>query len=125
MTSRADPEFVVSKSHLTFSNVAFGRRQDNMIIQSISLLDTLDKDMNTFAMRVKEWCVQSKLCFSHHPRVQFHILSLPAFAFCNVMRIPDGLPPPFTPPYQVRLALPGASKDRRRQLQVRSLRPLF
>ena len=31
------------------------RRQDNMIIQSISLLDTLDKDINTFSMRVKEW----------------------------------------------------------------------
>lgn len=28
---------------------------DNMIIQSISLLDTLDKDLNTFAMRVREW----------------------------------------------------------------------
>jgi hypothetical protein len=26
-----------------------------MIIQSISLLDTLDKDINTFSMRVKEW----------------------------------------------------------------------
>jgi len=30
-------------------------RADNMIIQSICLLDTLDKDFNTFAMRVKEW----------------------------------------------------------------------
>eukprot|EP01088_Endostelium_zonatum_P005734 TRINITY_DN175_c1_g1_i1.p1 TRINITY_DN175_c1_g1~~TRINITY_DN175_c1_g1_i1.p1 ORF type:complete len:505 (+),score=121.91 TRINITY_DN175_c1_g1_i1:84-1598(+) len=30
-------------------------RSDNMIIQSISLLDKLDKDINTFAMRVKEW----------------------------------------------------------------------
>jgi len=30
-------------------------RSDNMIIQSISLLDTLDKDINTFSMRVKEW----------------------------------------------------------------------
>mmetsp|Transcript_11644 Transcript_11644/g.20711 ORF Transcript_11644/g.20711 Transcript_11644/m.20711 type:complete len:505 (+) Transcript_11644:184-1698(+) len=30
-------------------------RQDNMIIQSISLLDQLDKDCNTCAMRVKEW----------------------------------------------------------------------
>ncbi|EFJ12362.1 hypothetical protein SELMODRAFT_167367 [Selaginella moellendorffii] len=30
-------------------------RIDNMIIQSISLLDTLDKDINTFAMRAKEW----------------------------------------------------------------------
>ena len=30
-------------------------RVDNMIIQSISLLDTLDKDVNTFCMRVREW----------------------------------------------------------------------
>eukprot|EP00816_Leptocylindrus_hargravesii_P005759 CAMPEP_0196805166 /NCGR_PEP_ID=MMETSP1362-20130617/4910_1 /TAXON_ID=163516 /ORGANISM="Leptocylindrus danicus, Strain CCMP1856" /LENGTH=531 /DNA_ID=CAMNT_0042177911 /DNA_START=13 /DNA_END=1608 /DNA_ORIENTATION=- len=30
-------------------------RSDNMIIQSIALLDTLDKDLNTFAMRVREW----------------------------------------------------------------------
>jgi len=28
---------------------------DNMIIQSISLLDQLDKDLNTFAMRCREW----------------------------------------------------------------------
>ncbi|KAJ1787567.1 Nucleolar protein 56, partial [Coemansia sp. RSA 1938] len=30
-------------------------RSDNMIIQAISLLDQLDKDLNTFAMRVREW----------------------------------------------------------------------
>ncbi|CAB4474992.1 unnamed protein product [Rhizophagus irregularis] len=30
-------------------------RADNMIIQAISLLDQLDKDVNTFAMRVREW----------------------------------------------------------------------
>ena len=30
-------------------------RADNMVIQSIALLDQLDKDINTFAMRVKEW----------------------------------------------------------------------
>ena len=30
-------------------------RADNMIIQSIALLDQMDKDINTFAMRVKEW----------------------------------------------------------------------
>jgi len=30
-------------------------RSDNMIIQSIALLDQLDKDVNTFAMRVREW----------------------------------------------------------------------
>lgn len=30
-------------------------RVDNMIIQSIALLDQMDKDINTFAMRVREW----------------------------------------------------------------------
>ena len=28
---------------------------DNMVIQGIALLDVLDKDLNTFSMRVKEW----------------------------------------------------------------------
>ncbi|XP_012535420.1 nucleolar protein 56 [Monomorium pharaonis] len=31
------------------------RRVDNMIIQSIALMDQLDKDINTFSMRMKEW----------------------------------------------------------------------
>eukprot|EP01084_Bolivina_argentea_P137893 242861_1 len=30
-------------------------RSDNMVIQSIALLDQLDKDLNTFTMRVREW----------------------------------------------------------------------
>ncbi|KAK9722083.1 Nucleolar protein 56 [Basidiobolus ranarum] len=30
-------------------------RSDNMVIQSIALLDQLDKDLNTFSMRVREW----------------------------------------------------------------------
>ncbi|BFZ59114.1 Nucleolar protein 56 [Saitoella coloradoensis] len=30
-------------------------RSDNMIIQAIALLDQLDKDINTFSMRVREW----------------------------------------------------------------------
>lgn len=30
-------------------------RSDNMIIQSSALLDQLDKDINTFAMRMREW----------------------------------------------------------------------
>jgi nucleolar protein 56 len=30
-------------------------RSDNMIIQAIALLDQSDKDINTFAMRVREW----------------------------------------------------------------------
>jgi len=38
------------------SKVKFNvNRVDNMIIQSISLLDQLDKDLNTFSMRVREW----------------------------------------------------------------------
>ncbi|KAL6784866.1 NOP56 [Auxenochlorella protothecoides x Auxenochlorella symbiontica] len=40
--SRAKVKFNVHKS-------------DNMIIQAIALLDTLDKDVNTFVMRVREW----------------------------------------------------------------------
>lgn len=30
-------------------------RVDNMIIQAISLVDQIDKDVNTFSMRIKEW----------------------------------------------------------------------
>jgi nucleolar protein 56 len=40
--SRAKVKFNVNKA-------------DNMIIQAIALLDQLDKDLNTFAMRVREW----------------------------------------------------------------------
>ena len=40
--SRAKVKFNVNKA-------------DNMIIQSIALLDQLDKDVNTFAMRIREW----------------------------------------------------------------------
>merc|ERR1712156_200415 len=32
-----------------------GNKSDNMIIQSIALLDQLDKDINTFCMRIREW----------------------------------------------------------------------
>jgi nucleolar protein 56 len=38
------------------SKVKFNvNRADNMIIQTINLLDTLNKDLNTFSMRCKEW----------------------------------------------------------------------
>ncbi|KAI5069555.1 hypothetical protein GOP47_0015856 [Adiantum capillus-veneris] len=38
------------------SKVKFNvNRIDNMVIQAIALLDTLDKDINTFGMRVREW----------------------------------------------------------------------
>lgn len=40
------------------SKVKFNvHRVDNMIIQSSALLDQLDKDLNTFSMRVREWSV--------------------------------------------------------------------
>jgi nucleolar protein 56 len=38
------------------SKVKFNvHKVDNMIVQSICLLDQLDKDLNTFSMRVREW----------------------------------------------------------------------
>lgn len=38
------------------SKVKFNiHRVDNMIIQAIAILDQLDKDLNTFCMRVREW----------------------------------------------------------------------
>uniref|UniRef100_A0A670XVZ2 Nucleolar protein 56 n=2 Tax=Pseudonaja textilis TaxID=8673 RepID=A0A670XVZ2_PSETE len=37
------------------AKVKFNVNRVNMIIQSISLLDQLDKDINTFSMRVREW----------------------------------------------------------------------
>ncbi|XP_055346711.1 nucleolar protein 56-like [Paramacrobiotus metropolitanus] len=38
------------------SKVKFNvNRVDNMIIQSIAILDQLDKDVNTFTMRIREW----------------------------------------------------------------------
>jgi nucleolar protein 56 len=40
-----------SRSKLKF-NI---HRVDNMIIQAIAILDQLDKDINTFCMRIKEW----------------------------------------------------------------------
>ena len=40
--SRAKVKFNVNKA-------------DNMIIQAIAMLDQLDKDLNTFAMRIREW----------------------------------------------------------------------
>ncbi|TPP67247.1 Nucleolar protein 56 [Fasciola gigantica] len=63
------PTFIKDLSHFNESKAQIGlghsysrakvkfnvNRNDNMIIQSINLLDQLDKDVNTFCMRVKEW----------------------------------------------------------------------
>lgn len=64
-TAKLVPELgngVIEQSQLGLGH-AFSRarvkfnpaRADNMIIQSIGLLDTLDKDINTLAMRCREW----------------------------------------------------------------------
>lgn len=67
------PTFIKELSHFVESKAQIGlghsysrakvkfnvNRNDNMIIQSINLLDQLDKDINVFCMRVKEW-------FSYH-----------------------------------------------------------
>ena len=42
---------------------------DTMIVQAIGLLDDLDKELNTYAMRLKEWCV--------HPRAHARTRPLP------------------------------------------------
>jgi len=49
-------------------------RVDNMIIQSISLLDQLDKDVNTFSMRIRSVCQLAPCTFSAlgpEPRREF------------------------------------------------------
>ena len=37
------------------TNIVFVPQVDTMIIQAIGLLDDLDKELNTYAMRVREW----------------------------------------------------------------------
>jgi len=45
------------------SKVKFNvNKVDNMIIQAIALVDQLDKDLNTFAMRVRYGCTGSARC---------------------------------------------------------------
>jgi len=57
-------------------------RSDNMIIQSIALLDQLDKDVNTFCMRIREW-------YSYHfPELikivpEYQLFSKAAAFICN------------------------------------------
>lgn len=57
----------LTKQSITAAELSLGRtysrakvkfnvnRVDNMIIQSVSLIDQLDKDINTFFMRLREW----------------------------------------------------------------------
>eukprot|EP00568_Trieres_chinensis_P005915 CAMPEP_0183299210 /NCGR_PEP_ID=MMETSP0160_2-20130417/6007_1 /TAXON_ID=2839 ORGANISM="Odontella Sinensis, Strain Grunow 1884" /NCGR_SAMPLE_ID=MMETSP0160_2 /ASSEMBLY_ACC=CAM_ASM_000250 /LENGTH=581 /DNA_ID=CAMNT_0025461409 /DNA_START=96 /DNA_END=1841 /DNA_ORIENTATION=+ len=51
-------------------------RSDNMIIQSIALLDQMDKDLNTFAMRVREWYSW------HFPELRDHVKDNYMYARC-------------------------------------------
>jgi len=57
LKSGADKKAQLGLGHsYSRSQVKFNpARSDNMIIQSIALCDQLDKDLNTFAMRVREW----------------------------------------------------------------------
>ena len=54
-------------------------RSDNMIIQSIALLDQLDKDVNTFSMRVKEW-------YSYHFPELVKIVS-DNYMYCQLVKV--------------------------------------
>uniref|UniRef100_A0A5K3FD44 Nucleolar protein 56 n=1 Tax=Mesocestoides corti TaxID=53468 RepID=A0A5K3FD44_MESCO len=67
------PHYIAELTHFAESQAQIGlghsysrakvkfnvNRDDNMVIQTISLLDQMDKDINTFSMRIKEW-------FSYH-----------------------------------------------------------
>jgi len=58
------------------SKVKFNvHRVDNMIIQAISLLDQLDKDINTFTMRIREW-------YSYHFPELFKVVS-DQYSYCR------------------------------------------
>jgi len=60
------------------SKVKFNvNKVDNMIIQSIALLDQLDKDLNTFTMRVREW-------YSWHFPELYSIVN-DGYMFCRVV----------------------------------------
>ncbi|KAK6321014.1 hypothetical protein J4Q44_G00079900 [Coregonus suidteri] len=55
LTAQAASKAQLGLGH-SYSRAKFNvNRSDNMIIQSIALLDQLDKDINTFSMRVREW----------------------------------------------------------------------
>jgi len=56
-TSASSDKAQLGLSHAySRSKVKFNvHKSDNMIIQSIALLDQLDKDINTFSMRIREW----------------------------------------------------------------------
>merc|ERR1719223_1400012 len=61
------------------SKVKFNvHRVDNMIVQSISLLDQLDKDLNTFSMRMNEWYSW------HFPELKQIVTDHHKFAKCAV-----------------------------------------
>lgn len=54
-------------------------RSDNMIIQSIALLDQMDKDLNTFSMRIKEWYSW------HFPELQDLVKDMYMYARCAAL----------------------------------------
>jgi len=54
-------------------------RVDNMVIQAIFLLDTLDKDINSFSMRVRSVCIPILVRFDAQCLFENVSFSLDAF----------------------------------------------
>jgi len=66
--------------HFSQNKVKYSeKREDNMVIQSICILDTVDKDLNSFYMRIREWYSW------HFPELQS--LSKDAFQFVKSAEI--------------------------------------
>ena len=81
LTSEAEAKAQLGLGHsYCRAKVKFNvNRSDNMIIQSIALLDQLDKDVNTFSMRVKEW-------YSYHFPELVKIVS-DNYMYCKIVRL--------------------------------------
>ena len=88
--------YFTSTVHTFIQQVKFNPgRADNMIIQSIALLDQMDKDINTFAMRVREWyswhfpelkdIVKDNFLFAKCASYIKVTLQLTALRFCDLM----------------------------------------
>lgn len=59
LTAQAASKAQLGLGH-SYSRVKFNVNRSDMIIQSIALLDQLDKDINTFSMRVRTAAVNVK-----------------------------------------------------------------
>lgn len=76
----------LSRHKLKFS----ADKVDTMIVQSISSLDVLDKQLNTYAMRVKEWYGWSCTSYSSSPLLLCHT-NVPSRARTVSVEVPRSL----------------------------------